>query len=69
MPEPSAVIGSAAEELMVCRLFAGEGWIRTIGSAILNMLSKTAFLRRISARLSKELDGFRRTPCFRQGHR
>ena len=28
--EPSAVIGSAAEELMVCRLFAGGEWIRTI---------------------------------------
>ena len=26
---------------MVRRLFAGEGWIRTIGSAILNMLRKT----------------------------
>jgi hypothetical protein len=30
---------------------------------------RPAFLRRISARLSKELDGFRRTPRFRQGHR
>jgi len=29
--EPSAVIGSAAEELMVCRLFAGASRIRTIG--------------------------------------
>ena len=27
--EPSAVMGSAAEELMVCRLSAGESWIRT----------------------------------------
>ena len=27
--EPSAVMGSAAEELMVCRLFAGGRWIRT----------------------------------------
>jgi hypothetical protein len=28
-----------------------------------------AFLRRISVRLSKELDGFQRTPRFRQGYR
>jgi hypothetical protein len=26
------------------------------------------FLRRISARLSEELDGFQRTARFRQGH-
>ena len=26
---PSAVVGSAAEELMVCRLFCGGRWIRT----------------------------------------
>ena len=31
--------------------------------------ARPAFLRRISARLSKELDGFRHTPHFRQGHR
>ena len=31
--DPSAVMGSAAEELMVCRLFAGGRWIRTIGTA------------------------------------
>ena len=30
---PSAVIGSAAEELMVCRLFAGGNRIRTSSSA------------------------------------
>ena len=30
---PSAVIGHAAEEPMVCRLFAGGGRIRTIGPA------------------------------------
>jgi hypothetical protein len=27
--EPSSVMGSAAEEPMVCRLFAGGDWIRT----------------------------------------
>ena len=31
--------------------------------------ARPAFLRRISARLSKELDGFRHTPHFQQGHR
>ena len=31
--------------------------------------ARPAFLRRISARLSKELDGFRHTPHFRQGRR
>ena len=31
---PSAVIGSAAEDLMVCRLFCGGRWIRTIGPPV-----------------------------------
>jgi hypothetical protein len=31
--EPSAAMGSAAEERMVCRLFAGGSRIRTIGTA------------------------------------
>jgi hypothetical protein len=44
------------------RLRAGGNWIRTFSSAILIMLCRPAFLRRISARLSKELDGFQRTP-------
>jgi len=44
------------------RLAAGGEWIRTFSSAILIMLRRPAFLRRISARLSKELDGFQRTP-------
>jgi hypothetical protein len=29
--EPSAVMGSATEELMVCRLFSGASRIRTLG--------------------------------------
>ena len=33
--------GAPAEEPMVCRLTAGEEWIRTCGSAILLMLRKT----------------------------
>src|SRR6516225_7864258 len=37
--EPSAVIGSTAEELMVCRLFAGGNRIRTIGPALVKDLS------------------------------
>ena len=49
-----------------CRdgLAAGGEWIRTFSSAILIMLRRPAFLRRISARLSKELDGFQRTPAL-----
>src|SRR6516162_1512406 len=39
---PSAVIGSAAEELMVCRLFAGGNRIRTIGPALVKGLSAVA---------------------------
>ena len=31
--------------------------------------ARPAFLSRISTRLGKELDGFRRSPHFRQGHR
>jgi hypothetical protein len=58
-----------AAELTVCGLSAGEEWIRTCGSAILIMQRKTAFLRRISARQSEDLVGFRRTPRFLHGHR
>ena len=46
----------------ICGLRAGGEWIRTFSSAILIMLRRPAFLRRISGRLSKELDRFQRTP-------
>src|SRR6516164_5607347 len=60
---------SAAQGPKVRGLSAGGEWVRTFRAAILIMFRKTAFLRRISARLSNELDGFRPTPHFRQGHR
>jgi hypothetical protein len=40
--EPSAVIGSAAEELMVCRLFAGGSRIRTTSSGVLIVISEVS---------------------------
>ena len=61
--------GSAAEERMVCRLTAGGEWIRTFGSVILIVLSKTGLSGPDQCTTGQKLNGFRRIPHFRQRHR
>ena len=51
------------------RTLRRRGVDSNFSSAILIVLRRPAFVRRISARLSKELNGLRRSPHFRQGHR
>ena len=56
--------GSAAEERMVCRLTAGGEWIRTFGSVILIVLSKTGLSGPDQCTTGQKLNGFRRIPHF-----